>query len=287
MPFPRPTKWRSVLFAPASVPEVAAKLPRSGPDCVVLDLEDAVPAGEKAVAREHAARLAPELRAQHPDLGIFVRVNASATEHFAADLEALTPALSGVMVPMVETAAERDEVLAALRAAGHGDLPLFVGIETARGIIECERILDSPAVAAAYFGAEDYVVDLGGVRTEEGTEVLYARSRLAVAARAMGVAAVDQVVIALRDSERFLADAAAGRALGYRGKLCIHPAQVTLANKAFGPSEAELDRARRMIAAFDAAVREGRGSIDFEGQMVDEPIVRQARAVVALAEPVT
>jgi hypothetical protein len=106
---------------------------------------------------------------------------------------------------------------------------------------------------AAYFGAEDFVVDMGGVRTASNVEVLYARSRLVLAGRLARVAVVDQVVADFRDDDRFRAEAADARAMGFAGKLCIHPAQVALANAAFSPSEADIARATAMLAAYDAA----------------------------------
>jgi citrate lyase subunit beta/citryl-CoA lyase len=153
-----------------------------------------------------------------------------------------------------------------------------MGVERARELLH-------PPVAVAYFGAEDFIADMGGVRTAAGTEVLYARSRVALAARLAGVLAVDQVVTRLDAEDHFLADAALGRAIGYRGKLCIHPAQVTLANRAFSSSPEELERARRLLAAYDDAVARGEAAIAFEGQMVDEPLARHARAVLAAAAP--
>jgi len=122
---------------------------------------------------------------------------------------------------------------------------------------------------------------MGGVRTESSLEVLYARSRVALAARVAGVQSLDQVVTTFNDDDLFLTDATQGRALGYGGKLCIHPAQVPLANRAFSPSPEEIERARRLLAAFDAATARGDAVIDFEGQMVDEPLARHARAVLA------
>jgi citrate lyase subunit beta/citryl-CoA lyase len=97
------------------------------------------------------------------------------------------------------------------------------------------------------------------------------------------VQAIDQVVTTFGDDEHFLADAAQGRALGYGGKLCIHPAQVPLANRAFSPSPEEIDHARRLLAAYEAATARGVAAIDFEGQMVDEPLARHARAILAAA----
>ena len=136
---------------------------------------------------------------------------------------------------------------------------------------------------AVYFGAEDFITDMGGVRTEAGLEVLYARSRVALGARLAGVHAIDQIVPRFDDEERFLDDARAGRAIGYGGKLCIHPSQVPLANQVFSPSVEEIDHARRLVAAHDAAIARGEAAIAFEGQMVDEPMVRRARDTLGSA----
>ncbi len=114
--------------------------------------------------------------------------------------------------------------------------------------------------------------------------MLYARSRVALAARVGGVHALDQVVTDYGDDERFLADAGQGRGLGYRGKLCIHPAQVALTHQAFTPSGDEVARARALLAAYEQAAAEGQAAISFDGQMVDEPLAQRARDLVARAE---
>jgi citrate lyase subunit beta/citryl-CoA lyase len=274
-----------LLFAPASRPDVLAKLPRTGPDGVVIDLEDAVPADAKAAARPHARAAGTDLATANPEMAVYVRVNAVPSEWFAADLaEGVAPEISGVIVPKLESPQQIETVVDALDRAGLGHLHVFAGIETAQGV-ESARELFRPPVRVAYFGAEDFVADMGGVRTAENTEVLYARSRVAMAARLGGVLVLDQVVTALDDEERFLADAAQGRALGFGGKLCIHPAQVALAHRAFSPTPEEIDRARRLLAAYEEATARGEAAIAFEGQMVDEPLARQARAVLATAGP--
>jgi len=278
-----PERLRSLLFAPASRPDVLAKLPRTGPDGVVLDLEDAVPADAKAAARPNARAAGTDLATAHPGLAVYVRVNAVPTEWFAADIaEGVAPEVSGVIIPKLESPQQIEEVVDALDRAGLGHLHLMAGIETAQGVERARDLFRAP-VQVAYFGAEDYVADMGGVRTSDNHEVLYARSRVAIAARLGGVLALDQVVTALDDEERFLADAAQGRALGFGGKLCIHPAQVALAHRAFSPSPEEIDRARRLLAAYEAATTHGEAAIAFEGQMVDEPLARHARAVLAAA----
>lgn len=277
-------RLRSVLFAPASRPDVLRKLPRSGPDAVVIDLEDAVPPDEKEQARRHAREVGEALAAEHPQLQVLVRVNATVTEWFAGDVtQALGPWLAGVVVPKLDSRAAIDTVARALDGAGLGALGVVAGLETVAGVARAEDVLVGP-VTAVYFGAEDFIADIGGIRTEAGTEVLYARSRVALFARLAGVSALDQIVPDFRDDERFLADARLGRSIGYRGKLCIHPAQVPLANQTFSPSSEEIDWARRLLAAYEDARRSGEAAIVFDGQMVDEPMARRARSVLELAD---
>ena len=280
---PAPARIRSLLFAPANKPDLLRKMPRSTPDAVALDLEDAVPPDGKPAAREHARDVGAELVADHPGLGVYVRVNPVPTEWFVDDVRSgLHPSITGVIVPKLETPQELATVTDALAAAGLDHLHVLAGIESAMGVERVHELL-VPPVAVAYFGAEDFVADMGGVRTLGSREVLYARSRVALAARLADMPAVDQVVTHLDAEDHFLTDAAEGRALGYRGKLCIHPAQVALAHRAFTPSPEELDRARRLVAAYDDAVAGGHAAIAFEGQMVDEPLARHARAVIAAA----
>jgi citrate lyase subunit beta/citryl-CoA lyase len=275
---------RSVLFAPASRPDVLEKLPRSNPDAVVIDLEDAVPADGKDAARRHARDVGERLALEHPELAVYVRINSVASPWLAADVaQALGPWLAGAMVPKLESAADVEVVARALDTAGLAATPVFAGIESVAGVARVEEVL-RPPIAAAYFGAEDFIADIGGVRTEAGREVLYARSRVALAARMADVQAIDQIVATFSDPDRFLADAREGRAIGYRGKLCIHPSQVELAHQVFSPSEEECDWARRLLVAYEHAERAGEAAIVFEGAMVDEPMARRARAILAAAD---
>jgi citrate lyase subunit beta / citryl-CoA lyase len=282
----RPARLRSLLFAPGNRPDVCAKLPRSKPDGAVLDLEDAVPPQQRVETRPLVRVSATALTREHPEIIWYVRVNPVPSEWFAGDIaEALDPALDGVVVPKLDSAAQVATVIAALEGAGLGHLHVLAGIETAHGVENAREILESPGVAAGYFGAEDFIADMGGLRTPGSTEVLYARSRVALAARIAGVPVADQVVAALDDEHAFVADARVGRSLGYPGKLCIHPAQVALAHRVFSPTPDEIDRARRLVTAYDDALARGDAAIAFEGQMVDEALVRHARTVLAEAEP--
>jgi citrate lyase subunit beta/citryl-CoA lyase len=278
------TRMRSLLTVPANRLDLAAKAPRSEPDAVFLDLEDAVPPGAKESARADARSAARELTGAHPRIAVFVRVNAIGTPWFEGDAaEALVPELSGVVVPKLESGAGVEAVAAVLTRAGLGELPVMAGIESALGVARVDDVLRDP-VRWCYFGAEDFVADMGGVRTAANREVLYARSRVALAARLAGVHAIDQIVADFRDDARYLTDAAEGRAVGYRGKLCIHPAQVALAHETFTPSAEEVDRAQRLLAEYEAAAARGEATLAFDGEMVDEPMARRARATLEAAQ---
>lgn len=261
---------RSLLFAGATRPDLVAKLDRSGADAVVIDLEDAVPAAAKGQAREAL----PELIASVASTPVLVRVNDAASRWFDDDLAAVAELpLAGAVLPKAE---REGDVTAVAERLADGAV-VVAGLESARGVANCESLLDGSGATCCYFGAEDYVADLGGRRSGGGEEVLYARSRVALAARVAGLPALDQVVVDFRDDAVFERDAEAGRDLGYRGKLCIHPSQVTIANLVFSPSEGELERARGMLAAWEEGAERGVAAVEFEGEMVDGPAVRMAR----------
>jgi citrate lyase subunit beta/citryl-CoA lyase len=234
----------------------------------VLDLEDAVPAGAKNDARSLVNEAVSALSGTVP---VAVRVNPPGTPWFDDDVASLPAGLDAVVVPKLDSLTTVDEVDETL--AGR---PVVAGIETVRGVADAREVLRSPVVAC-YFGAEDYVADLGGVRTDTNDEVGSARAWVAMAARLAGVVALDMVTLSFGDEERFRREAAEARALGYAGKLCIHPAQVALANEAFRPSEDEVDWAGRVLAAFRGA---GGMTIGFEGLMVDEVVAARARAIL-------
>lgn len=261
---------RSLLFVPGGRADMVAKAPRSGPDAIAVDLEDAVAPGDKDEARRTAAAAVGEL----PDgrALLLVRVNPPGTPWFDDDVEAVASTRAGVVLPKYEDpAALRD-----LRARV-GDRPVVVGIETARGVARARELLAEPGVTAAYFGAEDYIASVGGRRTPSGHEVHHARSEVLLAARLAGVGALDQTVVTVRDAEPFRRDAAEGRDLGYDGKICIHPAQVTLAHEVFTPSDEEVAHARDVVEAGKAGV----GVVN--GEMVDDVHLRMAAATLARA----
>ncbi len=258
-----------------------AKFPRIGADVFVLDLEDALPAADRPAAR-NALREGVRIAKEGAPRQVFLRVNDARSSDFAADMEAAAHSgVDGIVLPKAESV----EDVRAARAAMMTELqkPLIVGIESIRGVLNVDMLAAVDGVRGLYFGAEDFAAEMGARRTLSGLEVLYARSRAVLAAKAARIAAIDQAVVQLRDDAQFKRDASMARDLGFDGKICLLPRQVELANEAFAPSDAEVDRARRLIDAYEAAKESGRGAIDFEGQMVDEPVLKSARSIVAAA----
>lgn len=279
------TRFRSALFAPANKLELLQKLPRTQPDIAVLDLEDAVPdsPAAKAEARAVLQEAAPWFMQQAQQVA-YVRVNPVHSPYFEDDVAALSGAWQGVVLPKVEEARDLSHLQRVLEELGLGHLGIMAGIETVAGVEHLPQILAGEIKPSClYFGAEDYTTDLGGERTESGLEVLYPRSRVAAVARLAGVPALDIVCTKLRDDAAFNEEATFGRALGYGGKLCIHPAQVPLAHTVFSPTPEAVARARELLRAAGANAEAGSGVFAWQGQMVDGPMLTKARAVLAAA----
>jgi len=280
---------RSLLFAPANRADLLRKFARGSADAYAIDLEDGTPQDQKAAARASLATIVAELRAAGLTAPLFVRINAVRGPHAELDLAAaLGVPIDGLVIPKL---GQRDDVRVAEAAiaraeGGSGRRLGAIGlVETTVGVMNVDRLASywrSRLVAIA-FGAEDFVTDIGGRRRADSCEVLYARSRVVLAARAHGIAALDQVYPWVQDAEGFALDARLGRDLGYTGKLCITPKQAELANDAFSPSREEVDRSLRLIRAYEDAKRSGRGAIEFEGALVDEPMLKRAQAIVESA----
>lgn len=267
---------RSMLFVPGGRADMIAKIIRFAPDTAVVDLEDAVAPGEKASARSIAVAAIDRLDTSGTTT-VLVRVNAPDTEWFVEDVAAAAgSAAAGIVVPKLSTLEQLDRVHQELARASRTSAVVVGGIETALGVADA-RPLTGAGLSAVYFGAEDYIADIGGQRTERGDEVLYARSRVCLAAHLAGIPAVDQAVVAIGEDEQYLRDAQAGAAIGYRGKICVHPRQVELAHRAFTPTAEETAHAEAVVAAAEKGV----GVVD--GQMVDDVHLRMAYDAITKA----
>jgi len=270
-------RLRSMLFAPGNKSELLEKFSKIQPDAAVIDLEDAVPDTEKTEARKNLQKYGSAVEGR--GFALFTRVNPISTGYFELDIQAVPPEIDGVIIPKVSSVEELDEAQI-IFSRNSVEANIVVGIETVQGVVSASEILGNRSVVAAYFGAEDYVLDLGGVRTVGNDEVFLARSQMGMASRMTGVPVIDQIVADFSDSKRFVKEAEQARALGFSGKLCIHPSQVLLANQSFSPSAEEIIRAEELLTAYDQAVSQGSASVVFDGQMVDEALAKQARRVL-------
>jgi citrate lyase subunit beta/citryl-CoA lyase len=256
---------RAYLFVPANRPERFDKACAAGADAVIVDLEDAVPAADKASAR---AALAAWLSPRQP---VLVRINAADTEWFRDDLAMCAqPGVAGIVLPK----AEHEASLAALLEAGAAAiLPL---VESGLGLWNAAALARMPRVQRLVFGSIDYSLDLNIQESHE--TLLHARSQLVLASRVAGIAApVDGVTVSFDDPARVHDDALRARALGFGGKLCIHPKQVAPVHQAFAPTAAELAWAERVVAAAEAA--QG-GAVALDGGMVDRPVILIAQQML-------
>ena len=271
---------RSLLFVPGHRADRFEKALDAGADAVVVDLEDAVPPSAKEQARVAVAAwldsspLASSRvkTASAPPPRLFVRINGADSTWFQDDLSlAGTAALDAVMIPK----AEGGDVLDRVRAAGaRAMVPL---IETAAGFACIREIAGAPGVERLAFGTIDFQVDLG-MRDASEDDLLPFRTQFVLASRLASIGApVDGVSTAIDDAERLADDVHRARRLGFGGKLCIHPRQVTQVNALFAPNEAEVAWARRVLQAAEPA---GGAAVAVDGKMVDKPVMLRAESIL-------
>lgn len=282
---------RSYLFVPGNNESLLGKAFRAGADAVVLDLEDAVPEPEKAQARVCVrAALGREATAQG-SVPAFVRINSLASEHWRADIDAVIgPEIAGVRVPKaedIESLCRLSDAISSREISlgmAPGSIRVVATIESARGLARLGSLARGPRICGFTFGSADYLADIGGDPADE-LATLFARSALVVTSRSERLAPpVASVFTRLSDDDGLRADTLRQKALGFFGRSAIHPRQLPAIHEAFDPTPAEVDRARKEIAAWEAAAAQGRGALQTEGGFVDLAVVRRARAILELHE---
>ncbi|MGC4081654.1 MAG: CoA ester lyase [Vicinamibacterales bacterium] len=280
---------RSKLFVPASRPELFPKALASAADSLSLDLEDAVAEEHKAAARQNlaAALASPEFAASTKI--IIARVNAVATPHFTADLDAIVHArLDYVNLPKVDSAADiriASAALAQLEQARGLDRPisLLVNIETPRALrCAAEIAAADRRVVGLQLAFADLLEPLGIDRTNAAV-IQQIQFAVRLAAGEANIWAYDAAYGAIKDADGFRAEAIGAKRLGFLGKSCVHPSQIAIANEVFQPSAAEIDFARRVVAAAQTHA----GAFALDGRMIDAPFIRRAHAVLAAAQAFT
>jgi citrate lyase subunit beta/citryl-CoA lyase len=225
---------------------------------------------------------------------VFIRTNSLSTPYVVPDIKAVVrDGLRGILLPKSESAEDihkaealiaDTEVTAGLEI---GSTSLIALIETPRGVIKASEIASASArILGLAFGAEDYTLEMGITRTKDGNELYYPRMTISIACHAASVLAIDSVYTDVRDSDGLVKETKSIKQMGFQGKLVIHPDQVGPVNQIFIPSKEEITYAQRVVAAFEAAVAEGKASTSLDGRMVDAPVAERAKKLLSLAESI-
>ena len=262
---------RSQLYVPGNNEKMIAKAATLGADSVILDLEDAVPAGEKGAARELIAKLSKELDWGKKEL--CVRINASGTPEHPADISNVRriERVDSVLIPKAE-----GDSSALGRKLAKSMIPI---VETAGGLMTLGDLASSRGVVAMTYGAGDYATSVGGsVAAYLGNPTV--KTLIVAAAQAEDVEAIDNVFFDLNDLNGFRSEATASRALGFTGKQVIHPSQIPVANEVFTPSESELKWARKIVREVEKAGARKKGAIRVEDKLVDAVHYRLAKSIL-------
>ncbi|XP_036310582.1 citramalyl-CoA lyase, mitochondrial isoform X1 [Pipistrellus kuhlii] len=289
---------RAVLYVPGNDEKKIKKIPSLNVDCAVLDCEDGV-----AMNKKNEARLRIVKTLEDFDLGPTekcVRINAVSSGLAEEDLEAVLQSRvlpSSIMLPKVEGPEEiqwfSDKFSFYLKGRKlEQPMNLIPFVETAMGLLNfkavCkEAVKAGPPVGlcldAVVFGGEDFRASIGATSSKEAHDILYARQKIVVVAKAFGLQAVDLVYIDFRDEEGLLRQAREGAAMGFTGKQVIHPNQIAAVQEQFSPSPEKIKWAEELIAAFQEHQQLGKGAFTFRGSMIDMPLLKQAQNIVTLA----
>ena len=283
---------RALLFMPGDSRRKIEKGAGMAVDAIIMDLEDGVALNHKMTARESVAQALSEVDFGHSER--LVRTNMIIPNWIYNDDIRVTIRAKpdGYVLPKIETAWQIEHVSMLLSAYEdeygwqRNTIKLIAIIETAKGIVNLKDIVQAaPRLDALIFGAEDLAGDMGAVRTPQGWEVFYARSAVVTHAKAFGLGAIDTVFIDLQaDSETLIAEAQTALRMGYTGKLAIHPKQVAPIQSVFTPSADEIESAQKLIQAHDQHQADGTGVFEYEGKMIDMPMVRAAMAIIERAK---
>jgi len=284
---------RSTLILPVNIRRFVEKAYARGADAIVFDLEDAIPAKEKASARQLVKDALP--LAARGGAEVLVRVN-NAPALLDADVDAAVhPGLDGLTLPKAESAEQLRSLDASIarlereRGIAPGHVKLSLIIETPRGLLKVEEIASAcERVVTMSVGPEDYCLELGVEPSADGFELQYPVARLVTVCKALGIQATGILgsIAEFRDLAAFEAAAVRARKLGCEGAGCIHPDQVAVLNRVFSPAPDKVDYARRVIAAFEDGLKRGTASVNLDGKMVDIPIYRRAQVVFERARAI-
>lgn len=276
---------RTLLFVPGNNPRFIEKARALRADVICLDLEDSVPIDEKDRARE-LVRDALKARSNYTS-ELYVRVNSPESGLIEDDLKGIVvDGLDGIVIPKVNEPEEVVRIAGMLDELEHKNatskrVEIMPSIESARGVVNAYHIASSSErVSALVFGVFDFMHDMGLEYSVDAIGYSYARAKVPVDARAAGVYAIDGIWQGIEDVDGLVKDAMIGMRLGYKGKSIIHPKQIEPVHKVFIPSKDEVEWARKVVAALEDAMKQGKGAVRLEGKMVDAVHYKRAKALL-------
>lgn len=276
----RARPFRSVLYIPGSKDRALEKARGLPVDAIIFDLEDAVAADEKVSARTTLAAALTE--GGYGDRMRIVRINGLDTQWGEADAKAAADMeCDAVLLPKVETTAQLDALAALI-----GDKPIWAMMETPRGMLNAAEIAAHPQLTGFVMGTNDLAKELQTRFRPDRLPMMAGLGLCLLAAKAEGIVIVDGVYNAFKDADGLKAECDQGRDMGFDGKTLIHPAQVDVANAAFAPSDAEIDLAKRQIAAFEECEASGQGVAVVDGKIVENLHVVTSREILAKADAI-
>uniref|UniRef100_A0A914WM41 Citramalyl-CoA lyase, mitochondrial n=1 Tax=Plectus sambesii TaxID=2011161 RepID=A0A914WM41_9BILA len=296
---------RALLYVPASNPKMLDKAPKLQVDCLVLELEDGVALTAKAEARQNIRKYLDNWPQQHACHEVGVRVNSVSSGLLADDVTELAKSSKlpdAFMVPKIDSVDDLNTVWKTFRSA-YGDqrirntpTRMVIWIESARALLDMPQILKAASTLhksaqffrtdAVVFGSDDYCADIGATRSNDATEIMYARQHFVACCKAYGMQAIDAVYIDYKDVEGLKKQCEQGKSWGFNGKQVIHPTQIGTVQDCFLPSAERIDWATELIKEFEQHQRGGKGAFTFRGHMIDRPLLLQAKNVVELVRNV-
>ena len=279
--------FRSLIFVPGNNPRFLEKAKTLSADIVCFDLEDSVPDSEKKNAR-NLIKGALKTRSQYIS-EVYVRTNSPTSGKIQDDLkEIVQKGIDGIVIPKVNNAIELKKIEKTLALLEKKQklqpIGLIPSIESAEGVANTHEIASaSKRISAIVFGVFDFLNDMGIEYTKQPEGAKFARAKIPIEAKAVGVYALDAIWQDLKDEKGLIEDCKIGKSLGYVGKTIIHPAQISIIHKTFHPNKTELEWAEKVCNKYEQSTKNGKGATTVDGKMIDEVHYKRAKALLDLA----
>lgn len=280
---------RTMMFVPGNSPKMINSADIYGADSLMFDVEDSIAITEKDTARHLVANALRSIPFQAETV---VRINHPTQTPFGIDdLQVILPAKPNLIrMPKIEDVSEIELVAKEIEKAEktygwpEGTINIIGAIESVRGLYNIREMCHHPRMVAVALGAEDFIANIKTNRTKYGIELYFCREEILMAAREAGIQALDTVFSDVRDMEGFREEVTKSRDMGFDGKSCIHPKQVLAVHEVYTPETREIEKAVKILAAFEASLKDNKGVLNVDGKMIDKPIVVRAQRTIEQAK---